>query len=500
MSATSPQSAGDEPQTLVGRFADLARIDPERPAITCGDEVITRGELERRTNRLARAYQDLGVTRESFVTIGLPNGIEFLAATIAVWKCGATPQPISAKLPGRETAAIIELAAPTLVVGVDEQDAPGRPVVPLGFEPSTEVADTAFDVGAASSLKAPTSGGSTGRPKLIVSTDQATADSIVPLAQVERMRENDTVLITGPLYHNAPFTLSFCGLALGGHVVLMPRFDAFEALRLIELHCVNWMYAVPTMMSRIWRLPDRSSFDVRSLRVVMHMAAPCPAWLKQAWIDWLGADAILELYAGTEIQAATVLTGPEWLVRPGTVGRPAFGEMIVLDPEGSPLPPGEVGEIWMRRGEGVANPYRYIGAEAQARAGGWETVGDMGWMDSDGYIYLADRKADLIHVGGANVYPAEIEGALLEHPGVRSTVVIGLPDDDLGQVPHAIVELDQELSDADLVAHLAERIARYKIPRSFERASEPLRDDAGKVRRSALVAERTAPSASRLSQ
>lgn len=493
MSAPSPQSAGDHPQSLVGRIADLAHAAPDRIAVTCGDEIITRGELERRTNRLARAYRELGVTRDSFVTIGLPNGIEFLAAAIAVWKCGATPQPISAKLPGRETAAIIELAAPTLVVGVDAEDATGCTVVPAGFEPSADIADTTFDLGSASSLKAPTSGGSTGRPKLIVSTDPATADSLVPLAELEGMQDEDTVLITGPLYHNAPFTLSFCGLALGGHVVLMPRFDAADTLKLIESHRVNWMYAVPTMMSRIWRLPERGSFDVSSLRVVMHMAAPCPAWLKHAWIDWLGADTILELYAGTEVQAATMLTGAEWLARPGTVGRPVFGEMIVLDSQGSALPPGEIGEVWMRRGEGIANPYRYIGAEAQGREGGWETVGDMGWMDTDGYLFLADRKADMIQVGGANVYPAEIEGALLEHPQVRSAVVIGLPDEDLGQIPHALVELDDPLTDDDLYAHLVERIARYKIPRSFEQVSEPLRDDAGKVRRSTLAAERAAP-------
>ncbi|WP_206474078.1 AMP-binding protein [Dietzia sp. KRD202] len=491
--STSSSSVSGAPQSLVGLLADLAAAAPDRRALSCGDDEITRGELERRTNRLARAYQQLGVTKDSLVTIGLPNGIEFISSAIAVWKCGATPQPISAKLPGRETAAIIELAAPTLAVGVEAHDAPGCPVVPAGYEPPQELAETAFDLGAASSLKAPTSGGSTGRPKLIVSTDPATAESVLPLAQLVGMREHDTVLITGPLCHNAPFTLAICGLALGGHVVVMPRFDATISLQLVESWSVTWMYAVPTMMSRIWRLTERESYDANSLRVVMHMAAPCPSWLKQAWIDWLGADSILELYAGTEIQAATVLTGSEWLSRPGTVGRPVFGEMIVLNSEGERLPSGEVGEVWMRRGEGASNPYRYIGAEAQSRDGGWETVGDMGWMDDDGYLYLADRKADMIHVGGANVYPAEIESALLEQPLVLSAVVIGLPDDDLGQVPHALVELEQDLGDDDLYSHLSDRIARYKIPRSFERVSEPLRDDAGKIRRSTLVAERVTP-------
>lgn len=482
----------EEPQSLVARFAELAQAAPDRPAITCGEDTITRIELDHRTNRLARAYHELGVTKDSFVTIGLPNSIEFLAAAIAAWKCGATPQPISSKLPGRETAAIIALAKPSLVVGIDERDAPGFTTVPPGYRPAETLSDSTFDLGAASSLKAPTSGGSTGRPKLIVSTDPAEAEKLIPFAQVQGMRENDTVLITGPLYHNAPFSLSFCGLVLGGHIVLMPRFDAVESLRLVEAKQVTWMYAVPTMMNRIWRLPEevRTSYDVSSLRAVMHMAAPCPAWLKRAWIDWLGAETILELYAGTEVQSVTVVNGVEWLAHPGTVGRPVAGEMMVLGSDGTQLPPGEIGEIWMRRGDGAARPYRYIGAESQTIEGGWETVGDMGSMDADGYLYLADRRSDMIVVGGANVYPAEIEAALLEHPQVGSAVVIGLEDEDLGHVPHALLQLESALTDDELRDYLADRIARYKMPRSFERVTEPLRDDAGKVRRAALVAAR----------
>jgi bile acid-coenzyme A ligase len=306
------------------------------------------------------------------------------------------------------------------------------------------------------------------------------------------MTDGDTVLITGPLYHNAPFLLSACALVLGGHVVLMPRFEAESALQLVQEHAVDYLYAVPTMMGRIWRLPEeqRLSFDVSSLRVVMHMAAPCPPWLKQAWIDWLGPERVWELYAATEVQAVTILTGSEWLAHPGTVGRPVVGEMRVLDPAGAPLPAGEVGEIWMRRGPGVPNPYRYLGAEPRTMGDGWESVGDMGCIDAEGYVCLADRKSDMLIVGGANVYPAEVEGALSEHPMVRTGVVIALPHDDLGQVPHALLELEGEVTDEELRAHLAERLASYKIPRSFERVSEPLRDDAGKVRRVALAAER----------
>ena len=478
--------------TLAEHFAALAAADPDAPAISCAGASLTRRQLEQRTNRLARAYQHLGVTPDSFVTIGLPNTVEFLEAAIAAWKCGATPQPVSYRLPARERQAIIELAEPSLVVGVAPEDAAGHTAIPAGYEPEPGLSDDPLGEVAAASWKAPTSGGSTGRPKLIVAAQPALLESVEPFARLLGMTDGDTVLITGPLYHNAPFLLSACALVLGGHVVLMPRFDAESALQLVQDNAVDYLYAVPTMMGRIWRLPEeqRLSYDVSSLRVVMHMAAPCPPWLKQAWIDWLGPERVWELYAATEVQAVTVLTGSEWLRHPGSVGRPLVGEMQVLDPAGAPLPPGEVGEIWMRRGPGEPNPYRYIGADARTMGDGWESVGDMGSMDDEGYVYLADRKSDMLIVGGANVYPAEVESALMEHPAVRTAVVIALTHDDLGQVPHALLELDGEVTDEELRAHLDERLASYKIPRSFERVSEPLRDDAGKVRRAALAAER----------
>jgi bile acid-coenzyme A ligase len=478
--------------TLAEHFAALAAADPDAPAITCSGSTVTRRQLEQRTNRLARAYQQLGVTRDSFVTIGLPNTVECLEAAIAAWKCGATPQPVSYRLPARERRAIIELAEPSLVVGVAPEDAAGHAAIPAGYEPEPGLSDAPLGEAAAASLKAPTSGGSTGRPKLIVSTQPALVESVEPFARLLGMADSDTVLITGPLYHNAPFLLSTCALVLGGHVVLMSRFDAESALQLVQEHAVDYMYAVPTMMGRIWRLAEeqRLSYDVSSLRVVMHMAAPCPPWLKRAWMDWLGPERVWELYAATEVQAVAILTGSEWLSHPGSVGRPVVGEMQVRDPAGAPLPAGEIGEIWMRRGSGLPAPYRYLGAEARTAGDGWESVGDMGSMDVDGYVYLADRTSDMLIVGGANVYPAEVESALMEHPEVATAVVIALPHEDLGHVPHALLELEGEVTDEALRAHLAERLVSYKIPRSFERVSEPLRDDAGKVRRSALAAAR----------
>jgi bile acid-coenzyme A ligase len=246
------------------------------------------------------------------------------------------------------------------------------------------------------------------------------------------------------------------------------------------------------MMLRIWRLSaaDRESRDLSSLRVAYHMAAPCPPWLKEAWIDWLGPETIWELYGGTEGQAMTVITGKEWLIHRGSVGLAVIGEMEARDDQGNRLAAGAVGELWMRRGINEPAPYRYIGATARAAGEGWESLGDIGYLDEDGYVYITDRRADMMLVGGSNVYPAEIEAALDEHPAVRSCCVIGLPHEELGQVPHAIVELAESVDDAGLVAHLRDRLAPYKVPRSFERVDQALRDDAGKVRRSALQATR----------
>jgi bile acid-coenzyme A ligase len=284
--------------------------------------------------------------------------------------------------------------------------------------------------------------------------------------------------------------LSAVALLLGNTIVVMGRFDAEETLRLVEQHRVTWMYAVPTMMQRIWRLPERvrTKYDLSSLATVLHSAAPCPRWLKQAWVEWRG-DAVFEIYGGTEGLAMTAIAGDDWLTHPGSVGRCIFGEMRVLDDDGKDVAPGTVGGSWMRPGEGAEPTYRYIGADARRREG-WESLGDLGYMDGDGYLYIADRDTDMILVGGANVYPAEVEAALDAHPAVVSSCVIGLPHEDLGNVPHAIVQLDRECSDDELLNHLRAHLVTYKLPRSFERSDAPLRDDAGKVRRSALRAER----------
>ena len=464
----------------------LAEREPNRVAIVHGDTRLTRTQFEGRANRLARAYAERGVGPGRLVTIALPNGPEFLEATAATWKLGATPQPISAALPGIERHAIVELADPALVVGVTPGEYGARPSVAPGFAPAAKHPTDPLPDVTPIHVRCMASGGSTGRPKLILDLSPGEVD---PEVTANGMRVGGVTLVAGPLYHAGPFLTAWQCLHSGGTAVVMTRFDAAESLALIERHRVHWTLFVPTMMQRIWRLPakERTRYDLASLERAMCTGAPCPAWLKRAWIDWLGPERVWEAYGGSERTAGTQISGVEWLAHPGSVGKPTEGRKIrVLDRERKDCPPGVVGEIYMMPARGPGTSYRYIGADATATHDGWETLGDLGYLDAEGYLYFTDRKTDMIVTGGANVHPAEVEAAVDAHPSVRSSAVIGLPDEDLGQRVHAIVDATGPVSDDELREHLAAHLARYKIPRTFERVDAPLRDDAGKVRRSAL--------------
>lgn len=476
----------------MGALLDIhAARDPDAPALSFEGTTLTRGQLASRVNRRARTLERLGVRAGDFVAIALPNSPAFLELAFAVWALGATPAPLSHKLPAAELAGILDLLKPRLVVINDAARAGDWSAYAEADTFDAAVDDSPLPEKVAPHLKAIASGGSTGRPKVIVDMSPGVADPDKPLLGM--LPQGDVLMNPGPLYHAAPFGMTCFALGWGLHVVLMPRFDAEEALRLIERHRVRWLFQVPTMMHRIWALPDatRAKYDISSLDAVMHIAAPCPPWLKQAWIDWVGAETVWELYTGTEAMGGTGINGLQWLHKPGSVGRVLPGyEMQVLRPDGSACDVDEVGEIFFRPLRGQGTTYRYLGAEPKA-VGEFETLGDLGRLDADGYLFLADRRVDMILSGGANVYPAEVEAAIDAFPGVQCSVVIGLPDDDLGQRVHAIVETaDGRLDHAALAAFLADRIARYKQPRSFEATAERLRDDAGKVRRSQLRAER----------
>ncbi len=475
--------------SFIEQLDRLAASDPNFTAVVCGEDSLTRKQLMEHAGNLAVYLQQAGVVEADMVTVAVPNSVDFFIAYVAIWRLGATPQPISSRLPQRELDAIIELANPRAIIGLPEGTIVDRKCIPTGFRaPSTDASHLPLVVSPA--WKAPTSGGSTGRPKLIVSGDPAMMDETLPPPLM--MDVGGCLVMPGPLYHNGPAVWSCQALLNGLTIVLLPRFDAEGTLAEIQKHKGSVLYMVPTMMKRITRLPEevRLSYDISSLRVVWHLAEPCPEWLKQEWIDWLGAERVFELYAGTEGQTATIITGQEWLTHRGSVGKVIPGTVQITDEDGNELSSGEMGEVWLRSLRGTPT-YKYLGATARTRDGGWESLGDMGRLDVEGYLYLGDRSADMILIGGANIYPAEIESAIQEHPLVQSCAVIGFPDEDKGNVIHAIIEADPTVvSEAELKIFLGERLVVYKLPRTFEFVNFPLRDDAGKVRRAALRAER----------
>ena len=268
-------------------LAYWADQDPEKPILTHEGTTLNRAELEARSNRLARAYGELGVKEGDFVTIALPNCVTFVEAVFATWKLGATPQPVSYRLPAGELGQIVALAAPSLLVGAAAEAHQGTGCLAPGYCPDPALSDAPLPEITTTYWKAMTSGGSTGRPKLIVSKDPATVDL---LEERLGLSPEQVALIPGPLYHNGPFSLSMSALQMGHHLIITSRFDAAETLELVERHGVQLMYLVPTMMQRMWRLPgaQRDRYDVSSLLVVWHMAAPFPAWLKEAFVEWFG--------------------------------------------------------------------------------------------------------------------------------------------------------------------------------------------------------------------
>lgn len=476
----------------IGRLlAHHAAREPDRTALTMDEAVLTRTDIDHMSTRRARLLQGFGIGVGDMITVALSNGPEFYETVFALWKLGAVPNIVSPKLPDVELGAIVQLVDPKLVIGVDPARLPGRKVLPSGTPTDPILSVEPLPTVVSPYWKAMSSGGSTGRPKIIVDHMPGLYD---PTKTYGLQDIDDVLLNPGPLYHNSPFMGMTMGLFTGAHIVDMGRFDAARALKLIEQHRVQWVTLVPTMMMRIWKLPreERLAADVSSLRFVLHLAAPCPIWLKEGWIDWLGPDRIFEGYGGTEQQGATGIGGREWLEHKGSVGKIATASrMKILNERGEECAPGEVGEIYFLPDAGRNSTYHYIGAEAKA-SGDWESLGDLGRLDDDGYLYLVDRRTDLILSGGANIYPAEVEAALESHGEILSSAVVGLPDEDLGQRVHAIVQRKpgSHVSTTDVLEHLALGLARYKIPRSIEFVDEPLRDDAGKVRRGALRDDR----------
>jgi bile acid-coenzyme A ligase len=488
---TTPRNPGQ-------RLAELAATDGALVALTVvavdgTAHQVTRAELHAWSDAVAAQLQERGVDAEATVVVGLANSLEHVVTTWAAWKLGAMVLPLSPRLPARERDELLALARPTVVVA-SWPDLDG--VRPEEVTARRGVRTRPIDYVTPQPAKCIGSGGSTGRPKLIVDPspmERVPGTAIGHLGERVGFAGARSQIVPGPLYHNMPFTWGSHGLFEGQHVVLLERFDARLLVNTVAHYGIEFMTVVPTMMQRVADLGDVEPAELSSLRGVLHSASPCPPALKRAWLDLVDPTVLHEAFGATEAVGMTLIRGDEWLLRPGSVGRGFETDIRVLEPDGSVAPPGVVGEVYMRRQ--VPASYAYVGAEPAATTpDGFVSVGDLGYLDQDGYLFHADRRVDLIVTGGSNVYPAEVEAALLEHAQVRDAVVIGVPDESWGRRVHAIVEPADGRpapTDEELGAHCRERLVAYKVPKSFELVARVPRDESGKVRRRALVEARS---------
>lgn len=463
-------------------IADHARVDPGRPLVIDADGELIASELDRAATSLAHALIRHGVTIDDTVSVTLPNSRDFIIACTGIWRAGATPQPISPHLTAEEREQLEHLSRPVATIGT-------RPATPGGaWLPSARVAPDASPLPgvAASCWKASATSGSTGRPKVVRAAAPALLDPSQPVAPF--LPRIATQLVAGPLWHSAVFTYAFRGLLTGHQLVLMRRFDPQQWIHLAETHSATWGLLVPTMMARLMNLPPehRDPARLRSIERVLHMGAPCPADLKRAFLNWLGPHRVDEVYAGSESNGLTHITGTDWLAHPGSVGRGISGTRIrIRDDQGNDLPAGTPGVIWMHRGG--TKTYTYQGAESRRDEQGWDTLADIGHVDDEGYLYIHDRADDMINRGGEKIAPATIEAALQSHPDVLEAVAFGVPDEELGQAVHAVVRLLRPDTTPNLLTYAAQRLGP-RAPTAIHVTSEPIRNEAGKLRRRAFAA------------
>jgi long-chain acyl-CoA synthetase len=506
----------------------IADVPPGKPAVIMADGsgLVTYGELEARSRQVARLLARLGVGAADHVAIMLANRPEYFEIAWGAQRAGTYWTPVNWHLTAQEAAYIVadsgatvlfaspetaEVAArmpgvTVFVTGGERPDLPGvtsyeAAIAGFSAEPIEPGSDEGAEVEGSTVFY---SSGTTGRPKGIMRTAEFPPFGTgVPLDLVMRLvfgfGPDSVYLCPGPLYHAAPLGFSMGTHRAGGTVVLMDRFDPSGCLRAIEAHQVTHTQFVPTHFVRMLRLPDpeRRAFDLSTLQIVIHAAAPCPVDVKQAMIAWFG-PVIWEYYAGSEGNGMTVIGTEEWLSHPGSVGRGISGTVHVLDEDGAEQPVGQDGLIYF---DGGAFEYRNDpGKTASSRSEqGWSTLGDIGHLDADGFLYLSDRRTDLIISGGVNIYPREVEETLIGHPAVGDVAVIGVPDPDMGQSVLAVVqpsgvdsdaEWDAAALAAELIGYCRGRLAGFKCPRSVEFVAELPRTPTGKLLRRQLRAER----------
>lgn len=490
-----------------------AKHAPDAPAITMAGsgEVRTFGELDAGANRVAHLLRDSGCAVGDHVAWVIENRIEFFEIAWGAHYAGLLYTACSTKLTGDELAYILDNCGAKVLFlsaryadraaavlantpGVERYIAIGGPIE--GFE------DYAAVVGAqpATPLEGDLvagrdmlySSGTTGRPKgirpkeLTLALDEAPVVVTPILKGMFGVGPEDVYLSPAPLYHAAPLRFCMAFHQLGAHVVVMERWDEARALELIAEHGVTSAQFVPTMFVRMLRLPEavRAAADVSTMRLALHAAAPCPVAVKQQMLDWWG-PIIHEYYASTEAVGLTWVTPDQWAAKPGTVGKALVGVPHIMGADGTELPAGEDGAVYF---DGPAFGYHGDAAKTAEATNehGWQTFGDIGHLDADGFLYLTDRASYMIITGGVNVYPQEAEDTLLSHPGVMDAAVFGIPNEEMGEEVKAVVQpveppADPAAFEAELIAYCKERLAGLKCPRSVDFRAELPRTETGKL-------------------
>lgn len=493
-------------------FWRLAEADRERLALVGPDGTErSAGELLDNANRIANALRARGLETGDAVTVLAPNSIELIEIYLGALQVGLYLTPVNFHLVGPEVAYILddtdakvfiahERFADVARAAVEEASFPADATFSVGavegFRPMAELTDgqpTTTPEGRTTGAAMHYTSGTTGRPKgvrrglaEIDPSDMGELMAYLPNLFGIGPRDGHVHLTVSPLYHTAVLMWTGNALHLGHTVVLMDKWDAEETLRLIETHQVTYSHMVPTQFVRLLDLPEqtRARYDMGSLRNMIHGAAPCPREIKHRMIDWWG-DTIQEYYAATE-GGGTVISAAEWKEHPGSVGTAWPGsEIRIYDEDGNQLPPGTIGTVYMQ----LMADFEYKGDDAKTKANRIEnffTVGDLGEMDEDGHLYLRDRKADMIISGGANIYPAEIEGELINHPAVQDVAVFGIPNPDWGEEIKAVIELHEghEPSDRladEIIEWAGTRMGRFKLPRSIDFVDALPREPNGKL-------------------
>ncbi|QSM86882.1 feruloyl-CoA synthetase [Mycobacteroides abscessus subsp. bolletii] len=471
----------------------LAAEDPHATALTLVDKDgseadLTWSELERAANSWAFALQAKSIEIGSFVALSVPNSIELVVAALGAWKIGAIPIPMRWDLPEWEQQRLLDVIDPALVL--DEST----------IEEVTRLAsgapEAAVPIVVSPAINGICSSGSTGLPKIILNTAPAlwTPETSTPfMANWAPVSRPQTILVPAPMYHTNGFNpLNY--LLGGDRLVILEKFDAALVLDAIEKHRITTFTATPTMLSRIADRPDVADRDLSSIEWILQGAAVMPHNLLRRWFALLSPQRVVMSYGMTENLGLTALRGDEWLTHPGSVGRGFRDtEIRVVDTSGDPVPTGVIGEIYLRAP--MTGRYRYLGGAPPlpTTPDGFTSAGDLGYLDDDGYLYVVDRRTDMIVTGGANVFPAEVESALIDHPDIADVVVIGVPDPHWGRRVHAVVQaadVSCPPGEVDVLRFAKSRLAAYKVPKTVEFVEQIPRTAATKVNRSAMVRAR----------